>query len=148
MRFGLIALTFALAACAPDSATVEAEVQQFVRSYITSTDITASLNMLDQTPSVTSITGEGRIVRGRDAIKDEANKQIALLPQLKVAVGAIEVSRVGTTHALAVAPFSVGASATPQIAMAAGAATLLLAKRESGWKVVHEHYSYSAPRRI
>jgi capsule polysaccharide export protein KpsC/LpsZ len=60
--------TFALTACGPDSATVEAEVQQLVRSYITSTDIAASVNTLDQAPTVTSITGQGRIVRGRDAI--------------------------------------------------------------------------------
>jgi ketosteroid isomerase-like protein len=148
MRFVLIGVaSLALTACGPDSANVEADVQPLVRSYITSTDISASLNMLDQNPSVTSITGEGRIVRGRDAIKDEANKQIASLTQLKVTVGAIEVTRVGTTHALAIAPFSIGPSSAPQTATTQGAASLLLAKRDSGWKVVHEHFSYSAPRR-
>jgi ketosteroid isomerase-like protein len=148
MRFGLICVaTFALTACRPDSASVEAEVQPLVRSYITSTDITASLNMLDQAPTVTSITGQGRIVRGRDAIKDEANKQIALLPQLKVTVGAIEVTPVGAMHALAIAPFSIAPSSAPQMATTEGAASLLLARRDSGWKVVHEHYSYSASRR-
>ena len=147
MRFGLICVaTFALTACEPDSASVEAEVQQLVRSYVTSTDITASLHMLDQAPTVTSITGEGRIVRGRDAIKDEANKQIALLSQLKVSAGAIEVTRVGAAHALAIVPFSIGPSSS-QIATTQGAASLLLAKRDSGWKVVHEHFSYSAARR-
>jgi uncharacterized protein (TIGR02246 family) len=148
MRFGLIcAATLALTACAPDSGNVEAEVQQLVRSYITSTDIAASVNMLDSAPSVTSITGEGRIVRGRDAIKDEANKQIATLAQLKVTAGAVEVSRIGTTHALAIAPFSIAPSSTPQLATTQGAATLLLAKRDSEWKVIHEHFSFSAPRR-
>jgi len=148
MRFGLIcAATFALSACTPGSGNVEAEVQQLVRSYITSTDIAASVNMLDSAPSVTSITGQGRIVRGRDAIKEEASKQIATLPQLKVTAGDIEVTRIGTTHALAIAPFSIGPSSTPQVATTQGAASLLLAKRDSGWKVVHEHYSYSAARR-
>ena len=148
MRFSLIPLVaLALAACTPDSGNVEAEVQQLVRSYITSTDIAASVNLLDAAPTVTSITAEGRIVRGRDAIKEEANKQIATLPQLKVAAGKIEVTRVGTTHALAIAPFSIAATAAPQVPTAQGAASLLLAKRDSGWKVVHEHFSYSAPRR-
>lgn len=148
MRFGLMCVvSLALTACGPDSGTVEAEVQQLVRSYVTSTDITASVNMLDPTMTVTSITGEGRIVRGRDAIKDEANKQIALLPQLKVTAGAIEVTRIGTTHALAIAPFSIAPSSAPQTATTQGAASLLLAKRDSGWKVVHEHFSYSASRR-
>jgi ketosteroid isomerase-like protein len=136
----------ALTACAPDSANVEAEVQQLVRSYITSTDIAASVNMLDAAPSVTSITGQGRIVRGRDAIREEASKQIANLPQLQTSAGKIEVTRLGTTHALAIAPFSIGPSATPQVATTQGAATLLLAKRDSGWKVVHEHFSYAAPK--
>ena len=148
MRFSLICLAaVALTACGPDAATVKAEVQQLVRGYITSTDIAASVNTLDAAPTVTSITGEGRIVRGRDAIKDEANKQIATLSQLKVTVGAIDVTPIGTTHALAVAPFSIAPSSAPQTATAQGAASLLLAKRDSGWKVVHEHYSYSAPRR-
>jgi ketosteroid isomerase-like protein len=138
---------FALAACTPESGSVEAEVQQLARSYVTSTDITASVNMLDAAPTVTSITGEGRIVRGRDAIKDEANKQIALLPQLKVTAGAVEVTRIGSTHALAIAPFSIAPSSAPQVASTQGTASLLLAKRDSGWKVVHEHFSYSAARR-
>jgi len=149
MRFALIPLAaLLLAACSPDPAAVEAEVQQVVRSYIASTDISASVNMLDAAPNVTSITGEGRIVRGRDAIKDEANKQIALLPQLKVTVGAVEVTRVGAGHALAIAPFAVGPNSSPQIATTVGAATVLLAKRDSGWKVIHEHFSFSAARRI
>jgi uncharacterized protein (TIGR02246 family) len=131
--------------CAPDSAQLEAQVQQLVRSYITSTDIAASIDMLDAAPTVTSITGQGRIVRGRDAIKEEASKQLANLPQLKTTVGKIEVSALGTTHALAIAPFGIGPSSTPQATSAQGAATLLLAKRDSGWKVVHEHFSYSAP---
>lgn len=148
MRFGLICLaTLALTSCAPDSAKVEAEIQQLVRSYITSTDIAASVNMLDAAPTVTSITGQGRIVRGRDLIKDEANKQIATLSQLKVTAGAVDVTRIGNTHALAIAPFSIAPSSAPQKPTTEGAASLLLAKRDSGWKVVHEHFSYSAPRR-
>jgi len=145
MRLGLIGLaSFALTACAPDSANVEAEVQQLVRSYITSTDIAASVNLLDSAPSVTSITGQGRIVRGRDAIKEEASKQIATLPQLKVTAGEIQVTRIGATHALAIAPFGIGPSSASQTPTTQGAATLLLAKRDSAWKIVHEHFSYAA----
>lgn len=69
MRFTLVPLAvLSLTACAPDPAAVEAEIEQIVRSYINSTDIAASVNMLDAAPTVTSITGQGRIVRGRDAI--------------------------------------------------------------------------------
>lgn len=148
MRLRLTCLAaLAVAACAPDSATVDAEVHELVRSYITSTDIAASVNLLDASPAVTSITSEGRVVRGRDAIREEANKQIATLPQLRVAAGKIEVTRIGMTHALAIAPFSISATSAPQVATAQGAASLLLVKRDSGWKIVHEHFSYSTPRR-
>jgi hypothetical protein len=78
MRLSLVGVTaLTLTACAPDSATIDAEIQKFVRSYVTTTDITASLGMLDPVATVTSINGEGRILRGRDAIRDEANKHIA-----------------------------------------------------------------------
>jgi ketosteroid isomerase-like protein len=136
----------ALAACAPDSSNVEAEVQKLVQNYITSTDINASLSLLDQTAKVTSITAEGRIVRGADSIRDEANKQIASMPQLRTTVGAIETTRLGDAHVLAIAPFRISATATPQVEMANGAATLLLTKRDSAWKVIHEHFSYSKRR--
>jgi ketosteroid isomerase-like protein len=138
---------FALTACAPDPATVDAEIQKFVRSYLTTTDITASLGMLDEVGRVTSINGEGRIMRGRDAIRDEANKHIALLRDLRTTVGSIEVTRMGRTHALAIAPFTSTISSLPQETLAQGAVTLILAKRDSGWKVVHEQYSYPTVRR-
>jgi ketosteroid isomerase-like protein len=149
MKPALIPLVvFLLAGCTPDSSVVEADVQQFVRAYITSSDITASLGMLDQSVTVTSITGEGVVVRGRDAIRDAANKQITLMPQLKVTVGGIEVGRAGAGYSFAIAPFSVATTGALGSPMATGAATLILAKRDSGWKVVHEHYSYArAPGR-
>lgn len=145
ISFACLAALF-LTACAPDDAKVDAELQQLVRGYITSTDIAASVNLLDSAPSVTSITGQGRIVRGRDAIKEEASKQLATLPQLKTTVGKIEVTRIGTGHALVIAPFGIAPSASPQATTAQGAATVLLAKRDSGWKVVHEHFSYATPK--
>jgi hypothetical protein len=55
MKSGLALLAaLALTACAPDSSNVEAEVQKLVQSYITSTDINASLGMLDATAKPTS----------------------------------------------------------------------------------------------
>jgi SnoaL-like domain len=148
MRLSLLSVAvLALAACTPDSAKVDAEIEQFARSYLTSNDINTSLSMLDSAPTTTSITSQGRIARGPVAIKDEPNKQITRLPQLKVTVGKIEVTRLGTAHALVVAPFGVGPSATPDKPTSEGGATLLLAKRDSGWKVIHEHFSYAAARK-
>lgn len=148
MRVILMPLAaLAVTACAPDPAAVDAEIQQFVRTYVTSTDVTASLNMLDPGGTVTSITGEGVIMRGRDAIKDHANRHIASIRDQRITVGAIEVTRIGATHALVTAPFSATVSALPQLTLAEGAVTLLVTRRDSGWKVVHEHYSYPTIRR-
>ena len=148
MRVILMLLAaLAVTACAPDPAAVDAEIQKFVRAYVTSTDVTASLNMLDQAGTVTSITGEGVIMRGRDAIRDHANRHIASIRDQRITVGAIEVTRIGAAHALVIAPFSATVSALPQLTLAEGAVTLLVTRRDSGWKVVHEHYSYPSIRR-
>jgi ketosteroid isomerase-like protein len=148
MRLILIPLAcLALTACSPDPAKVEADIRKSVRAYVETTDVPASIAMLDEAGAVTSISGDGKIIRGRDAIREEANRNLAFLRQITIAVGSIEVTRVGATHALAIAPFSVSPAAVPQVTMAEGAATLLVIRRDSGWKVVHEHYSYSVLRR-
>jgi ketosteroid isomerase-like protein len=137
----------ALTACAPRPGLDEAQVQQFVRGYVTSTDVAASVSMLDEGASVTSIGGEGRMLRGRDAIKAHAERNIALIRQRKISVGAIQVTPLGATHALVVAPFDATINELPQLVLAEGALTLVLVRRDSGWKVVHEHYSHSSSRR-
>lgn len=143
----LLLAALALTACGPDPAAVDAEIQQFARSYVTSTDVTTSLSMLDQAGTVTAITGEGIIMRGRDAIRDHANKHLASIRDQRITMGAIEVRRIGATHALVIAPFSATVSALPQLILAEGAVTLVVIKRDSGWKVAHEHYSYPTIRR-
>jgi ketosteroid isomerase-like protein len=148
MRLILISLAcFALTACSPDPAKVEADIRKFAATYVATTDVAASVAMLDDAGAVTSISGDGKIIRGRDAIKEQANQNVAFLRQITITVDAIEVTRIGAADALVIAPFSVSPTAVPQITMAEGAATLLLIRRDSGWKVVHEHYSYSALRR-
>ena len=77
----------------------------------------------------------------RDGSPTQFLKQITITP------GAIDVTRVGAAHALVIVPFTVTPAAVPQVTMADGAATLLVTLRDSGWKVVHEHYSYTVFRR-
>jgi uncharacterized protein (TIGR02246 family) len=135
----------ALTACAPDSATVDAQIRDLVRAYVTSNDISASLGMLDEAAS--SITGDGTILRGRDRIKDYASRHVGAIRDQRVTLGGIDVRRLGDAHALATAPFSVTVSALPQAILAEGAVTVLVANRDSGWKVLHAHYSYPTIRR-
>jgi uncharacterized protein (TIGR02246 family) len=135
----------ALTACAPDSETVDAQIRDLVRAYVTSTDVASSLGMMEEAAS--SITGEGTILRGRDRIKDYASRHAAAIRDQRITLGGIEVRRLGDTYALATAPFSATVSALPQMVLAEGAVTLVLTKRDSGWKVVHEQYSYPTVRR-
>ena len=134
-----------LMACAPDPAIVDTQVRELVRAYVTSTDITSSVAMLDEAAS--SITGDGTIVRGRDRIRDYAHRHAAAIRDQRVTLGGIEVRRLGDAHALATAPFSATVASLPQMVLAEGAVTLLVTKADSGWKIVHAHYSYPTIRR-
>ena len=147
MRPVLPLLALALAACTPDPAKVEADIRKFAAEYIATTDVPRSTAMLDERAPVTGVSGEGRITRGRDAIRAEGERNAAFLKQIAITPGAIDVTRVGATHALVIVPFTVTPAAVPQVTMADGAATLLVTLRDSGWKVVHEHYSYTVFRR-
>ena len=147
MRPALPLLALLLAACAPDAAKVDADIRKFAAEYIATTDVPKSTAMLDEAGPVTGVSGEGRITRGRDAIRAEGERNAAFLKQITITPGAIDVTRVGAAHALVVVPFTVTPAAVPQVTMADGAATLLVTLRDSGWKVVHEHYSYTVFRR-
>jgi hypothetical protein len=147
MRPALPLLALALAACAPDAAKVDADIRKFAAEYIATTDVSKSTAMLDAAGPVTGVSGEGKITRGRDAIRAEGERNAAFLKQITITPGAIDVTRVGAAHALVIVPFTVTPAAVPQITMADGAATLLVTLRDSGWKVVHEHYSYTVFRR-
>ena len=147
MRPALPLLALALAACAPDAAKVDADIRKFAAEYIATTDVPKSTAMLDQAGPVTGVSGEGKITRGRDAIRAEGERNAAFLRQIAITPGAIDVTRVGAAHALVIVPFTVTPAAVPQVTMADGAATLLVTLRDSGWKVVHEHYSYTVFRR-
>ena len=147
MRPALPLLALALAACAPDAAKVDADIRKFAAEYIATTDVPKSTAMLDEAGPVTGVSGEGRITRGRGAIRAEGEGNGAFLKQITITPGAIDVTRVGAAHALVVVPFTVTPAAVPQVTMADGAATLLVTLRDSGWKVVHEHYSYTVFRR-
>lgn len=147
MRPALPLLALALAACAPDTAKVDADIRKFAAEYIATTDVPKSTAMLDQAGPVTGVSGEGKITRGRDAIRAEGERNAAFLRQIAITPGAIDVTRVGAAHALVIVPFTVTPAAVPQVTMADGAATLLVTLRDSGWKVVHEHYSYTVFRR-
>jgi hypothetical protein len=142
---GTVLLTLAISACAPETPTIEAEIRDLVRGYVTSTDVGTSLGMMDK--SASSITGDGTILSSRDRIKEHASRHSAAIREQRITLGGIEVRRLGTTHALATAPFSATISALPHMALAEGAVTVVLAKRDSGWKVVHSHYSYPTIRR-
>ena len=147
MRPALPLLALVLAACAPDAAKVDADIRKFAGEYIATTDVPKSTAMLDELAPVTGVSGEGKITRGRDAIRAEGERNAAFLRQITITPGAIDVTRVGAAHALVIVPFTVTPAAAPQVTMADGAATLLVTLRDSGWKVVHEHYSYAVFRR-
>ena len=77
MRTALPLLALALAACAPDAAKVDADIRKFAAEYIATTDVPGSTAMLDELEPVTGVSGEGKITRGRDAIRAEGERNAA-----------------------------------------------------------------------
>jgi len=79
--------------------------------------------------------------------KREKDRPTLIIAKTTIAKGAPKKANTGAAHALVIVPFTVTPAAVPQVTMADGAATLLVTLRDSGWKVVHEHYSYTVFRR-
>ena len=123
--------------------TTRTEVQAFVKGYIDAVnraDVTAMMEMFSREPGVTSVA-DGEIERGWDAIRTDADQIVGKEGSYKFSIGSIDVTPLGTSYALMVAPLTVKAPAPQDSAEAPGAMTLLVKKSGKTWLIVHEHWS-------
>jgi uncharacterized protein (TIGR02246 family) len=140
----LLPCLFAIAAPAQPPDTVTTEVQKFVRTFVEASnkaDAKAVMEMYSKKPSIISID-DGKITRGWEAIRSETNEIVGHAGRYKLSLGNIEVTSLGTTYALAVAPYSMALvtedGATFQVR---GAITLVLEKAAGKWHIIHDHTS-------
>lgn len=136
----LIALT-ALAQAA-DSLTTE--VQNFARAFVEASnkaDAKAVMEMYSKKAGIISVD-DGKLTRGWDAIRSETNEIVGHQGRYKISLGTIDVTPLGSAHALAVAPYTMSLvtedGATFQIR---GAITLVLEKTSGKWHIIHDHTS-------
>ena len=129
------------------AATSQADVQRSVRDYIAAhnqADATAVMGFMARSPAVTSIS-MGEITRGWDAIRTEADEVTGQEGRYRFSVGTMDVTLLGNSHALVVAP-TVITAATPQgDAQLRGAMTLVLVRQPQGWRILNEHFSIKLP---
>lgn len=128
------------------AAKTRADVQAFVKSYVDAAnkaDVTALMELFSREQGVTSI-GDGDIQRGWDAIRTENDQIVGKEGSYKVSIGSIDVTPLGATYALAVAPYTLTVSTEKGTEQLPSAMTLVLEKSGGKWTIVHEHTSSKA----
>jgi len=91
-------------------------------------------------PAVASLS-QGRITRGREAIRAELDGLAGSEVRFRYSAGAIEVEPLGPGHALASAPCSVTMISEAGEVERPIALTLVLEKSGGHWRLLHEHTS-------
>ena len=123
-------------------AEVEAAVQAFVAAH-NKGDAGAVAAMYAAQPGVSSIS-DGAIARGWDRIREQGGVLDSLMAaqgHLTVSLGSLDVTALGNSYALAIAPYTLVAAARGSEVRQRGAMTLVLQKVEKDWKIIHDHTS-------
>lgn len=147
MLVAAIMVVLLLAGCnAPDEAAVKQEVQVQLKQFAEAAqkDLSAMLAMYEPGPSTVSI-GNGQIERGIESIRKRVDTNlVAALGRFKYDLGSIDVTPLGTGYALAVTPFVVTEQPPTTFSRPIrGVSTSIWKKGPSGWKVIHEHESFT-----
>jgi len=133
----------AVSATRPAIATRRVSVQSFVRSYVGAmnrAEVATMMQMFSKRPGVTSI-GDGEISRGWDSIRTDAQQIVGKEGTFKFTIGSIDVTPLGDSYALVVAPFTFAIIGHPDTLELPAAMTLVLERSRTSWKVLHEHWS-------
>lgn len=129
------------------SPATRADVQAFVKKYAEAAnagDVSALMEMVSRRAGVTSVN-DGEITRGWEAIRTDNDEIVGREGTYRLSVGSIDVTALGATFAIAVAPFTLTIATQQGAVQAQGAMSFVLEKQAGQWKVLHEHYSTKAP---
>jgi uncharacterized protein (TIGR02246 family) len=133
-----------LTALAQTADSLTTEVQNFARAFVEASnkaDAKAVMEMYSKKAGIISVD-DGKLTRGWDAIRSETNEIVGHQGRYKISLGTIDVTPLGSAHALAVAPYTMSLvtedGATFQIR---GAITLVLEKASGKWQIIHDHTS-------
>jgi uncharacterized protein (TIGR02246 family) len=130
------------------AATPRAEIQQMVRDYMDAhnrADATAMMELVARRPEVSSVS-LGEITRGWEAIRVETDEMTGQEGRQRYSVGTMDVTMLGATHALVVAPTTIAVVRPEGEVQLRGAMTLVLVKQPVGWRILNEHFSIQLPQ--
>lgn len=128
------------------AASVRTAIQDAVRAYVKAhndADATAMMEAVSRDAAVSSIA-DGQITRGWEAIRQGADEVTGTQGRFQFAVGTMDVTPVGTDHALVVAPVTLTIGTAEGDVQMKGAISLLVRKTGARWLVLHEHFSTQA----
>ena len=118
-----------------------------VRAYVDAgnrVDIQAMIDAYSKSPSVSS-AGMGEIRRGWDAIRAQADSLAGMEGLMRISLGAIDVTALGGSHALAVSSVVVRVETEDGPVQLRGAVSIVLERVAGTWKVLHDHVSLPLP---
>ena len=133
----------AVSATKPTATRQRVSAQGFVRSYVDAmnrAEVATMMGMFSKRPGVTSI-GDGEISRGWGSIRTDAQQILGKEGTFKFTIGSIDVTPLGASYALVVAPFTFTIFSQPDTVELPAAMTLVLERSGMSWKVIHEHWS-------
>ena len=148
----VLASVVMLVACAPTTppAPTQTQVQDFLQDYVAAFnagDDSKLMGLINRDSAVSSIAS-GRLYRGWDAIRVSSSENLAAVADVRVAIGAVEVTAIGADTALAVAPMVVTAERFPLQGGGKltsedlpGALTMIVKRTPEGLRLIHEHHS-------
>ena len=148
MNTKLVACTALLILCACNAASPSlsaADVQQFVRDYMTASnagDPTKAMSMVLDDASASSIAA-GKIDRGWEAIRVSADENLKRRAQ-KIELGGFDVTALSPDTAMAVGTLTLrGTYRMGDMVLDSlpGAFTIVVKRTPEGLRLVHEHYS-------
>jgi len=136
-----------MAAAAQTSSTVREEVLAFVRSFTDAAnraDVAAVMEMYDHTSTVISVD-DGEILRGWDAVREDANQVLGKEGLYKISTGSFDVVVLGPGRALAVGPVVTTLQTNAGPVTLNQVLTFVLEKKKGKWVIIHDHTSTKAP---
>ena len=129
---------------AASSQQIRSEVQEAVKAYASAlnrADVAGVLELYSREPGLTSI-GDGKITRGWESVRAELDSLLTgLQGNFSASLGSIDVTSLGSGHALAVAPYTLTVGTPQGPRQIRGAMSFVLQQADAGWKIIHEHSS-------
>lgn len=141
-RLTIAVLALLCAACSPKPPS-QAEVEAFVRQYAAATrggNTEKVMVNFSRDAGVVSV-GEGKVLRGYDAIKSITDETIAAVSKRPVTVDSVDVTALGPDTALALVSMTITRTIAKRKVGTPSVGTLIVKRTPDGLRIVHEHYS-------